>query len=120
MMNRLIITNLTALLTLISLMVGGVTPAAAKRRKRKKYTWVVSGKANINNASVKKLRCLPGIGTSKAKAIVAHRRRKPFTSLSQLRAIRGIGKKLFGRIRRYVTLKGATTIARKRMRRPRK
>ena len=109
-----------ALLTLITVTLssGAVPDAQAARSKRAaKYTWQIKGKANINNATVTKLRCLPGIGAAKARSIVTHRRKKPFTSLAQLRSIRGIGKKLFARIRPYISLSGETTITRKRVRR---
>ncbi|HYC53920.1 MAG TPA: helix-hairpin-helix domain-containing protein [Candidatus Binatia bacterium] len=49
------------------------------------------GKVNLNTASADELASLPGIGASKAAAIVAERTKKPFASVSDLERVRGIG-----------------------------
>lgn len=47
---------------------------------------------NVNSASQSELETLPGIGPSKASAIIEHRNTKgPFTSLADLDAVPGIG-----------------------------
>ncbi|MBU1535345.1 helix-hairpin-helix domain-containing protein [Myxococcota bacterium] len=110
----------TALFTLFTLLLAGTTAQdadAARKRRSGKYQWVVKGKVNINHGSATKLRCLPGIGAKKAQSIVTLRSRKPFTSLTQLRSIKGIGKKLYARILPYITLSGETTISKTRVRR---
>jgi competence protein ComEA len=68
---------------------------------------------NVNTASVEELQVLPGIGESRARAIVERRRTKgAFESVEQLAEIRGIGPAMVERLRPLVTLKGAP--ARKR------
>ena len=62
---------------------------------------------------------LPGLGRAKASAIVARRTQRPFAKVRELRSIRGIGKKLLARISPYVSLKGKTTLVRRRVKRPR-
>lgn len=49
---------------------------------------------NINNASVKELTTLKGIGKKKAEAIIAYRKIYCFKSADELTKVKGIGKKL--------------------------
>lgn len=54
---------------------------------------------NINQASAEQLSSLPGIGPSKAEAIIALRETKGrFTSTSDLQNVKGIGKKTAARL----------------------
>lgn len=66
---------------------------------------------NINTATENELAFLPGIGPSRAQAIVAHRQKTPFKKVEDLRRIKGIGRKSLDKIRAYVTLNGPTTAA---------
>jgi len=51
-----------------------------------------AGPVNVNTASESELDTLPGIGPSKAAAIIAHRDANgPFTTLNDLDAVKGIG-----------------------------
>jgi len=95
---------------------GYAVNAVAKKRSRK-YKWIVKGKVNINTGSIKKLSFLPGIGRKKAKRIIAYRSKRRFNNVVQLRKIKGIGRKLLARIRRYVTTSGETTISRRKIKR---
>ncbi len=53
----------------------------------------VFGVVDINNASVKELMKLNGIGKKKAEKIVAYRKRKCFKNIEDLTNVKGIGKK---------------------------
>jgi len=62
-----------------------------------------SEKINVNTASVKELDRLPGIGPSKARAIVQHRSENgAFRTVNELRKVHGIGPKILEKIRPYV------------------
>jgi competence ComEA-like helix-hairpin-helix protein len=54
---------------------------------------------DLNHAGVTELCRLPGIGPKRAEAIVEMRRKKPFTRISQLLRVRGIGRKTLSRLR---------------------
>jgi competence protein ComEA len=71
-----------------------------------------SGVVNVNTASAEELELLPGIGPSRAKAILeARRERGAFKSLEELEEVKGIGKGALERLRPFVTLSGKTTAA---------
>jgi competence protein ComEA len=60
---------------------------------------------DLNTVSAEDLTRLPGIGDSKAEAIVAWRRENgPFTSVDQLLEVKGIGEKILAQIAPYVTV----------------
>ena len=52
------------------------------------------GAVDINNASVKELSSLKGIGAKKAEAIVSFRKGYCFKSVDELVKVKGIGKKI--------------------------
>lgn len=54
---------------------------------------------DLNRAGVSELCRLPGIGPKRAEAIIEMRRKKPFTRISQLLRVRGIGRKTLSRLR---------------------
>ena len=63
-----------------------------------------AAKVNINTATAQELQTLPGIGASKAAAIVADReKRGPFSSPEDLKRISGIKEGLLSKIRAYIT-----------------
>ncbi len=66
-------------------------------------------KVDINRAQGKQLEQLPGIGPSKALAIIAFRESLPdgFTALEELMQVKGIGAKTFENIRHMITLNGS-------------
>jgi competence protein ComEA len=63
------------------------------------------GKVNLNTATLAQLEELPGIGPTYAQAIVAERQRRGgFTSVNDLRSVRGIGDKRFAELAPLVTV----------------
>ena len=69
------------------------------------------GVVNLNEASPDELERLPGIGPAKAKLIFDHRKGHPFRRVDDLTKVKGIGRKTFAKLRPYLTLQGATTLA---------
>lgn len=70
----------------------------------------LKGVVNVNTASSEELQLLPGIGESRAQAILEERKRKGgFQSVDELVAVRGIGDAALARLRPHITLKGKTT-----------
>lgn len=67
---------------------------------------------DLNTATARQLMVLPGIGRHRARRIVLMRERKPFRRTSELLKIRGIGRKLYHRLRPFVEVvppKGTST-----------
>jgi competence protein ComEA len=69
-----------------------------------------NGVVNINTASVQQLQLLDGIGSSKAKAIIAYRDNQRFKSADDLLNVKGIGQKLLTKIKARVAVTGKTTL----------
>ena len=65
-----------------------------------------SAPVDINKAGVEELMTIPGIGPSKAQAIVAQRQATPFASTDDLASVKGIGQKMLAKIAPYVTVAG--------------
>ena len=75
-------------------------PATADASKRTRR-----GLLNLNRATEREFDALPGIGPQLAERIMEYRRSVgAFHSLEELRAVKGIGKKKFERIRPLVTV----------------
>lgn len=70
----------------------------------------MTGVVNVNTASVEELQLLPGIGESRAQAVVELRKlRGGFKSLDELKEVKGIGDASLERLRPYVRMQGKTT-----------
>ena len=70
-----------------------------------------TGVVNVNTASAAELERLPGIGESKAKAIVAHREdHGAYQQVEDLLEVKGIGDSALERIRKLVVVEGETTL----------
>jgi competence protein ComEA len=67
---------------------------------------------DVNRATEDELIGLPGIGPAKARAIVEHRRRTPFSKVEDLLRVRGIGRGVFRQLRDRVTVGSARAAAR--------
>ena len=68
------------------------------------------GVVNVNTASAQELQLLPGIGETRAHAVVALRKRRGgFKSVDELKDVKGIGDAGLERMRPFVRLQGKTT-----------
>ena len=61
-------------------------------------------RVDINNASVKELSTLKGIGKTKAKAIVEYRKEHCFKNRAELSHVKGIGKKTVEKNKNEITI----------------
>lgn len=68
------------------------------------------GAVNLNQADEAALDLLPGVGETRAQAIIAWRRAHPFKKVEELTRVKGIGRKTILRLRPYLTLSGPTTL----------
>ena len=86
-----------------------LVPTAAAASARPALTGVV----NINTASADELQLLPGVGRSRAAAIVQLRKeRGGFKRVDDLTAVSGIGETMLDTMRPHLTLMGKTTARR--------
>ena len=64
-----------------------------------------SDKVNINTASKEELMTLPGIGETRASAILAYRQKNgPFSSIEELKEVEGIKEAVFAKIKVYIEI----------------
>ncbi len=63
------------------------------------------GKININTASKKELITLKGVGNIIADRIIEYRKVHPFKKVEDLMNVKGIGPKLFDKIKDLITIK---------------
>ena len=93
----------SAALALTALLVSAGTPVLAEEK--------ITGVVNVNTATAAELEMLPGIGASRAKAVIEAREAKGgFKSLDDLLAVKGIGEASLAKLRPHLTLEGKTTI----------
>lgn len=70
-----------------------------------------NGVINLNTASEEELMRLPGVGPSKAKAILELRTQlKGFKRVEDVMRVKGIGRKTFRKLLPMLKLEGATTL----------
>ncbi|MEO6563438.1 MAG: helix-hairpin-helix domain-containing protein [Nitrosospira sp.] len=75
------------------------------------FTGGAHAAVNINTATQAQLETLQGIGPAKAKAIVDHRKKNgPFKSPNDLEKVNGIGPGIMKRVRKDITVGGATPV----------
>lgn len=96
--------GLSKWLVVAGLMLGSASFAKAPPK-------VVTGTANLNQASVQQLELLPGVGEKAAKKIVAHREKAPFARVEELVKVKGFGKKRLEKLRPYLSVSGPSTLA---------
>jgi competence protein ComEA len=87
--------------SLLCALVAGDARAAPKRE--------LEGVVNINTASQEELQLLAGVGPAKVRDIVAYRTKHPFRTVEELVRIRGIGRKMFRRLRLHLAVSGPNT-----------
>jgi len=98
-----IVSIASAALALAALLVTAGTPVLAEEK--------ITGVVNVNTASAAELEMLPGIGASRAKAVIEAREAKGgFKSLDDLLAVKGIGEASLAKLRPHLTLEGKTTV----------
>ena len=68
------------------------------------------GTININTATADQLELLPGIGASRAQAVIEARKRVGgFEQVDDLLAVKGIGEASLEKLKPFITLDGKTT-----------
>ncbi|MCP3987379.1 MAG: helix-hairpin-helix domain-containing protein [bacterium] len=71
----------------------------------------LQGVLNLNTASQEQLVLLPGVGESRAQAIMALRKQRgSFKKVDELVDVKGIGDAALAKLRPFVKLDGATTL----------
>jgi competence protein ComEA len=94
-----------AVVALVGLLSFAGSPALAEA--------TLQGVVNVNTATTAELELLPGIGASRAEAVIAAREEGGgFTSLDELLEVKGIGEASLAKLRPHLVLEGETTARR--------
>jgi competence ComEA-like helix-hairpin-helix protein len=80
------------------------SPPAAKTTTSSKIVVWKGPKLNVNTASEADLKRVPLIGKVLSQRIIEERNKKPFTSIEDLRRVKGIGQKRLDNLRACVTV----------------
>ena len=62
-------------------------------------------KVDLNTATMEQLHTLKGIGHKKAVAIIEYRKEHNFTKIEDIMKVKGIGKKMFEKIKSEIEVK---------------
>jgi len=91
----------SGLLRVLALLLFILLPAAAAHAQKQPPAKPL----DLNTATLEQLQQLPGVGPNTAKAIIRFREKSgPFKRVEDLRAIHGISKARFEKIRPYITV----------------
>lgn len=85
---------------------GSATAAPGSAAAAPAAVETAAGRVDVNTASAAELASLPGIGASKAAAIIAEREKKPFSAVEDLERVRGIGARTVEDLRGKVSVGG--------------
>ncbi len=84
--------------------------AAPRERASERSADAPSGTINLNTATEDELQALPGVGPSKAAAIVAWRKKYgSFKKVDDLTRVKGFGRKTMQKLRPHLSTSGPTT-----------
>jgi len=108
-----VFTLVLALTCLCTFWVSPMPLEAGKTAKAASQKTVLSGKININTASMEQLEMLPRIGSKTAQSIIDYRSQNgPFKMVETLANVKGIGNKSIKELENFIVLEGDTTLKR--------
>src|SRR5258705_12027674 len=72
----------------------------------------LSGVVNVNTASAEELSLLPGVGPSRARAIIELRQQRGgFKRVEDLLEVKGIGESSLAKLKPYLAVEGKSTLS---------
>ena len=81
------------------------TPVWADHHEAAEQMAEAAGPIDINTADAAALQTLPGIGETKAAAIIAHREANgPFATVDDLKNVKGVGEKTLEKLKEQITV----------------
>ncbi len=86
-------------------------PAGERASPGKGRAAALHGVVNLNTADEAALELLPGVGPTKSSRIVEHRKAHPFRRAEEITRVKGFGRKSFARLKPFLAVTGATTLA---------
>ncbi|MCA9580890.1 MAG: helix-hairpin-helix domain-containing protein [Myxococcales bacterium] len=102
-----------ALLVVVPMVTGSVALAGPRKAPPKTAVTTVDGAkgvVNINTASLEELQRLPGVGKTRAEAIVKQRKARPFQRVEDVLRVKGVGRATFRKLRSMMVISGPTTM----------
>lgn len=80
-----------------------LNPSDSENKKQDNESDNKTKLVSINKATIEELMTLPGIGESKAKAIISYREKTKFNSIEELKNVTGIGENLYAQVKDLIT-----------------